>query len=96
LTTRTKSTTATFQHPFILPGLEKLQPAGSYIVETEEELLDTVSFAAWKRLTTTIRLTADGSTEYWPVDPDDLREALRRDGARTGPPNIMNLQERTA
>lgn len=81
MTTRTTNATVIFQRPFILDGFDSVQPSGSYIVETEEELLDT-SFPAWKRIATLMHLTQAGATEYVPVDPEQLDAALLRDGAR--------------
>jgi hypothetical protein len=84
-TTRVISTTVTFVRPFILDGFGELQRPGSYIVDTEEELMDTLSAAAWKRISTVIRLSRHGATEYLPINPDQLSEALRRDGAQHDP-----------
>ena len=81
-TTRHTTATVTFQRPFILDGFEQLQPAGSYIVDTEEELIDTVLSPGWKRTSTAMRLTRHGAIEQVPVDPEQLQEALRRDGAQ--------------
>jgi hypothetical protein len=44
MTMRTTSRTVTFIHPFNLSGMDKEQPAGTYTVETDEELLQTLSF----------------------------------------------------
>jgi hypothetical protein len=84
-TTRVTSTTVTFARPFILDGFGELQRPGSYVVDTEEELMDTISVAAWKRISTVIQLSQDGGTEYVPINPDQLSEALRRDGAQQDP-----------
>jgi hypothetical protein len=84
-TTRVTSTTVTFVRPFILDGLGELQRAGAYVVDTEEELMDTLSLVAWKRLSTVIQLNRHGATEYVPVNPDQLNEALRRDRAQHDP-----------
>lgn len=84
-TTRVTSTTVTFVRPFILDGFERLQCAGSYVVDTEEELMDTFSRQAWKRISTVMRLHRDGAVEYLPVNPDQLSDALRRDGAQQDP-----------
>jgi len=81
-TTRVISTTVTFVRPFILDGFGELQRPGSYIVDTEEELMDTLSVAAWKRISTVIRLGRHGGIEYVPISPDQLNEALRRDEAQ--------------
>jgi len=52
MTTRTTKSTVTFTRPFSLSGFDGEQPAGSYSVETDEEMLDGVSFPAYRRLAT--------------------------------------------
>ena len=54
--TRTIGETITFQHPFRLSGADDLQPAGRYLVETDEELIQSLSFPAYRRLSTFIHL----------------------------------------
>jgi hypothetical protein len=82
---RTTSETVTFRRPFILSGLDKLQPAGTYTVDTEEEQLDAISFPAWKRIATVIALKNADAVEYQRIDPKELREALMRDGQQADP-----------
>lgn len=82
---RITSTKVTFTRPFILDGFAELQRPGSYIVDTEEELVDTLSVASWKRTSTVIQLSRHGATEYVPINPDQLSDALRRDGAQHDP-----------
>jgi len=84
-TTRQSSTTVTFLRPFILDGFEQLQPAGSYTVDIEEELLDTLLSPVWKRISTTMRLRRHGALEQVLVDPEQLKEALARDAAQQEP-----------
>src|SRR6478752_7691912 len=84
-TTRVSSTTVTFARPFILDGFGELQRAGSYVVDTEEELINRPSVTAWKRISTVMQLNRHGGTEYLPISPDQLRDALRRDGAQHDP-----------
>jgi hypothetical protein len=55
------------------------------VVDTEEEMMDTLLLAAWKRTSTVIQLHRDGAIEYHPIDPGQLSEALRRDGAQQDP-----------
>ena len=50
--TRTQRTTMVFTRPFVLKGLERPQPAGTYDVETEEQLLEDLSFPAYRRVST--------------------------------------------
>jgi hypothetical protein len=83
--TRTTSKTVTFKRPFIVSGFDQVQAAGTYTVDTEEEQLDAISFPAWKRIATVIELKKAGATEYQRIDPDELHEALMRDGQQTDP-----------
>jgi hypothetical protein len=82
MVTRTSSQQVTFRRPFLLSGLDSLQPAGTYTAEIEEELLETLSMPAWKRTATVILLSHGGATEYHAVDPDELQKALLRDAAQ--------------
>jgi len=82
---RTNSRTVTFTRPFTLAGLEEAQPAGSYTVETEEELLPTVLHTAYRRTTTWLTLPSyggnAGSSQIISIDPVELETALARDAA---------------
>ena len=82
MTTRTTSRTVTFQRPFILDGFARDVPAGTYLVETEEELMDTVLSVAWKRASTVIRLRTATGTEDVFIDPEQLNAALLSDRAQ--------------
>jgi hypothetical protein len=84
MTTRTSQTIVTFRRTFVLDGCEGVWPSGSYVVETEEELLETVLHTAWKRTSTVIVLKKHGRIEYWPINPDQLSNALLRDAADLG------------
>jgi hypothetical protein len=57
----------TFMHPFNLNGMDKMQPAGTYTVETDEELLQT-SLPAYRRISTLMRLPA--ANHGYGADPD--------------------------
>lgn len=85
MTTRTISKTVTFRKPFVLGGSDETLPAGTYTVETDEELLDTVSFIAYRRVLTLIHLPANpgnrGRTRTVIIDPNELDAALTRDAA---------------
>jgi hypothetical protein len=81
MATRTTNTTVTFRRPFLIYGLESVQPAGTYAVDTEEEQITGVSIVAWKRTSTVMRVSALGATEYVPIDLKDLKDALIRDAA---------------
>lgn len=71
-----------FRHPFSLRGWAELQPAGTYALETEEELIEGVSFPAWRRISTTITRRAAGAAgliQMLPVEPQDLARAQAAD-----------------
>ena len=83
MTMRTTSRTVTFIHPFNLSGMDKEQPAGTYTVETDVELLQTLSLPAYKRISTLIRLPARPRstmvTQIVEINPLELAAALERD-----------------
>ena len=82
MTTRTTTTTVTFRHPFLIKGVERVMPAGNYSVVTDEELIDGLSFLAYRRVLTAIYLPAAGrssATEMVIIDPKDLEAAQEQD-----------------
>jgi len=81
MTVRINSRQVTFRRPFFLSGFEAPQPAGTYMVDTEEELLEALSFPVWRRAATIMQLPRAGATEYRPINPDELNEALVLDEA---------------
>lgn len=85
MATRTESKDVVFVRPFILDGMDAVQPAGTYRVETDEERIDALSFPAWRRVRTSILIGEPGTTQYLPIDPEQLHEALMRDGAQQNP-----------
>jgi hypothetical protein len=79
--TRTARKTVTFAHPFALAGIDGVLPAGTYDVDTDEELIDGVSFLAWRRVATMIHVSRDGATQVHPIDPADLTASLLNDAS---------------
>jgi hypothetical protein len=80
MTVRTSRTSVTFHRPFLLVGLDDWQPAGTYWVETDEELIEGLSFPAWRRTCTTIFLAPQGgSTQIVGIDPAALAAAQASD-----------------
>jgi hypothetical protein len=88
MTTRTSETTVTFRRPFLLSGFDAPLPAGDYRVETEEERIEGLSTAAYRRTATVLRLPARSGpahlTRAMTLDPEELRAALELDGAGAG------------
>jgi hypothetical protein len=88
VTTRTTKTTVTFTRPFSLTGFDGEQPAGSYSVETDEELLEGVSFPAYRRMATMMQVEpgprSNGSVlQVAVIDPKELEAALAVDSAHS-------------
>jgi hypothetical protein len=83
MSTRTTQTTVTFRRPFTISGVDGMQPAGRYAIETDEELLQGISFPAYRRVQTLIHLHAapgqSGISQTVMVDPEELDAALARD-----------------
>ena len=82
---RTSRRTVTFARPFSLRGIDGIQPAGTYTVETDEELLEGLSFPAYRRVATTIFLPSRPgdavSGQLVTIDPLQLDAAEKRDAS---------------
>jgi hypothetical protein len=79
---RTRSEVVTFRQPFTLNGFDEGQPAGAYVVETDEELLPSVLHSGYRRTDTWLMLpSAESSrpTQLVRIDPADLAAALEQD-----------------
>jgi len=87
MTIRTSLTNVTFRQPFVLSGFDEKFPEGVYTVETDEELLEGISFLAYRRISTLIHLKGDpkypGRMRTLAIDPLELDAALARDQAAT-------------
>ncbi len=81
---RSIETTVTFKRPFTLPDLERPQPAGTYRLVTDEEEISGLSFLAFRRIATMLRLpslaASGGSEQLISIDAGDLADALKADG----------------
>ncbi|HYD68841.1 hypothetical protein [Azospirillum sp.] len=79
---RTNSKTVTFSHPFVLEGIDGVQPAGVYTVETDEELVEGLSFPVYRRVATVILLPMPGGGfQAATIDPQELERAEQADAA---------------
>lgn len=82
---RTSRKVVTFDRPFELDGLDGQQPAGSYLVVTDEEPIANILFDAWRRVATTIRIPAlginSGIEQVVAINPENLAAALAKDAA---------------
>ncbi len=79
---RTTTKTVTFVHPFSLSGTVEGYPAGTYTVETDEELLQASSILAYRQIATLLRLERTMGTVQTLIvetNPVELAVALARD-----------------
>jgi hypothetical protein len=81
MTTRTSSKTVTFARPFLLKGVDRILLAGDYRVVTDEELIEGLSFPAYRRVSTMIFVPAQNasSVEMVAIDPQELQVAQERE-----------------
>jgi hypothetical protein len=87
MTERTTRKTVTFCNPFSLGADPEVFPAGHYVVETDEELLEPLSFTAYRRVATIMNIPPRaGVSRALTIDLDDLDAALSHDHepAKTG------------
>lgn len=87
MTIRTDRTTVSFMNPFSLNELEGVQPAGDYLVETDNEVIEGLSRLAYRRVATLLtipRISASQRlSERVSVDQTDLDAALMKDRQQT-------------
>ena len=83
MTTRTTTRVETFKRPFRLEPDGDLHPAGSYCIETDEELIEGVSFPAYRRTHVSMQRIqeggATGTISIETIDPNQLDAALFQD-----------------
>lgn len=84
MTIRTSRKAVTFRKPFSLEGVDRVLPAGTYEVVTDEELIEGLSFPVYRRIATMMIVPAQASSvEMISVDPLDLAAAKDRDADGT-------------
>jgi hypothetical protein len=84
MTMRSRRETITFKHPFQIEGVDRLLPAGAYEVITDEEMIEGLSFASFRRVATMIMVPAAprGSTmEMIAISSIALSDAQRIDAS---------------
>lgn len=85
MTMRTTTRNVVFTRPFVLRGIVEEQPAGTYTVETDEELIGNAPVTAYRRISTLIRLPGrPGSLvleQVVDIDAAELAAALEKDAA---------------
>jgi hypothetical protein len=80
---RTKHYIVNFSVPFVLRGADEIQPPGNYTIDEDEELIDGISWLAYRRVATFIHLPAISSnsrtSQLVAIDHSELEAAVRQD-----------------
>jgi len=81
MTMRSRRETITFQNPFRIKGIDRLLSPGAYEVVTDEEMIEGLSFASFRRVATMIMVPRGSSMEMISISPADLSDAQRIDAS---------------
>jgi hypothetical protein len=87
MTTRTRREMVHFIRSFRLGGVDRDLPPGTYEIIVDEEMIEGLSFAAFRRNATMIMVPAAGrsaSMEMISTSPDELDRALGRQADPSG------------
>jgi hypothetical protein len=87
MTTRSRRETVHFKHPFRIKGIDRLLAPGAYEVITDEEMIEGLSFASFRRVATMIMVPGaaprTSSMEMISIGSVDLSNAQRDDASAT-------------
>ena len=84
MTTRSRRETVHFKRPFWIKGIDRLLPPGGYEVITDEEMIEGLSFASFRRIATMIMVPGAvprTSMEMISISAVDLLDAQREDAS---------------
>ena len=85
MTTRSRRETVHFKHPFRIKGIDRLLAPGAYEVITDEEMIEGLSFASFRRVATMIMVPCaaphHSSMEMVSISLVDLSNAQRIDAS---------------
>jgi hypothetical protein len=86
---KTRRTTVHFSDKFSLRGTEAVLPPGDYVIVEDEELIEGLSFLAYRRVGAFIEVPSVSSKtrsmQMFPIDFADLEKALWQDIAKARP-----------
>lgn len=89
MTTRSRRETVTFLHPVQIEGVDRVIPAGSYEVVTDEEMIEGLSFPCFRRVATMITVPGapphQHAMEMLSISSVALADAQHRDAVT---PNV--------
>jgi hypothetical protein len=90
---RTTTKTVRFRRPFCLKGVDRLLPPADYRVMTDEELIESLSFPAYHRVSTVIFVPASSGSaiEMVTIDPLDLQAAEDQDAMPNEPAAVRKF-----
>ena len=87
MTIRTTRTIVSFANPFVLQGLEGAQPAGEYVVLTDDQRIEGLSRIAYRRVATQLqtpaRFASQSRTQSYAISQTGLDAALMKDRHQT-------------
>ncbi len=83
MTIRSRREAVIFKHPFRITGIGRLLPAGTYEVITDEESIEGLSFAAFRRIATMIVVPGASASmrEMISIGSVELADAQRIDAS---------------
>ena len=85
MTIRSRRETITFKHPFRIKGIDRVLPPGAYEVITDEEMIEGLSFASFRRVATMMMVPAaaprSSTMEMVSIGSVDLSDAQRIDAS---------------
>ena len=85
MTTRSRRETVHFRHPFHIKGIDRQLAAGAYEIITDEEMIEGLSFASFRRVATMIMVPGaaphTSSMEMISIGSVDLSDAQREDAS---------------
>ena len=83
MTERTRQESIAFRFPAHIEGIDGRLPAGTYVVETDEEQIPGLSFVAYRRVQTAIIVPlntgSNAGRQVVVIEPQALQAALERD-----------------
>lgn len=85
MTTRSRRETVHFKHAFRIKGIDRLLSPGAYEIITDEEMIEGLSFASFRRVATMIMVPGEAphqsSVEMISIGSIDLADAQRIDAS---------------
>jgi hypothetical protein len=80
---RQTSKAVVFRHPFVLKGVDRTLPPGTYRAVTDEEQIEELPFPVYRRVATVIFVSAESgnasAVEMATIDPSDLQATQELD-----------------